>query len=66
MEPRIQYAKTKDGLRGASVRAISDCGCVVLTRCDFLGVVRNHVEVALSILPVLSRRLCECQEQPLP
>ena len=52
--------------RATSVRAAGDCECLVLTRWDFLGVVRNNIEVALAILPVLSRRLRNCEDQLLP
>jgi len=52
--------------RVASVRAVSDCECLLLVRWDFLALVRTSPEVALGILPVLSRRLRECEEQLLP
>ncbi len=52
--------------RATSVRAGSDSECLVLTRWDFLGEVRANIQVALAILPVLSRRLRECEEQLLP
>lgn len=53
-------------VRSASVRATSDCECCVLARWDFLGLVRTSPDVALAILPVLSRRLRECEDQLLP
>ena len=52
--------------RSATVRAVSECECVVLARWDLLAVIRTNPEVALAILPVLSRRLRECEEQLLP
>ena len=52
--------------RATSVRAGGDCECLVLTRWDFLGEVRANIQVALAILPVLSRRLRECENQLLP
>ena len=52
--------------RSASVRAVSDCECLVLARWDFLGVLKSSPDVALGILPVLSRRLRECEDQILP
>ncbi len=52
--------------RATSVRASSDCECLVLTRWDFLGEVRANIKVALAILPVLSRRLRDCENQLLP
>jgi len=52
--------------RSASVRAVSECECVVLARWDLLALIRTSPEVALGILPVLSRRLRDCEEQLLP
>ncbi len=52
--------------RATSVRAACDCECLVLTRWDFLGEVRANIQVALAMLPVLSRRLRECENQLLP
>ncbi len=52
--------------RSASVRAVSECECVVLARWDLLALIKTNPEVALAILPVLSRRLRECEEQLLP
>ena len=52
--------------RSASVRAVSECECVVLARWDLLALIRTSPEVALGILPVLSRRLRECEDQLLP
>lgn len=61
-----EMALLDDFPRSASVRATSDCECFVLVRWDFLALVRTSPEVALAILPVLSRRLRECEEQLLP
>jgi CRP-like cAMP-binding protein len=52
--------------RSASVRAVTECECVVLARWDLLALVRTSPEVALAILPVLSRRLRQCEDQLLP
>ena len=52
--------------RSASVRAVSECECVVLARWDLLALIKTSPEVALAILPVLSRRLRECEDQLLP
>jgi CRP-like cAMP-binding protein len=52
--------------RSASVRATSDCECLVLARWDFVGLIRTSPEVALAVLPVLSKRLRECEDQLLP
>jgi CRP/FNR family cyclic AMP-dependent transcriptional regulator len=52
--------------RSASVRAVDQCECLVLARWDLLALIRTSPEVALGILPVLSRRLRECEDQLLP
>jgi CRP/FNR family cyclic AMP-dependent transcriptional regulator len=52
--------------RSASVRAVSDCECLVLARWDFVGVLKSSPDIGLSILTVLSRRLRECEDQMLP
>ena len=52
--------------RAATVKATGACECLVLTRWDFLALVRTNPEVALAILPVLSQRLRECEDQLLP
>lgn len=49
--------------RSASVRAVTECECIVLARWDFLALLRGNPEVALPILPVLCRRLRECGDQ---
>ena len=48
--------------RSASVRALTDCECLVLVRWDFLGLIRANPQVALDVLPVLSRRLRELED----
>jgi CRP/FNR family cyclic AMP-dependent transcriptional regulator len=52
--------------RSASVRAVGECECVVLARWDLTALIRTSPEVALGILPVLSRRVRECEDQLLP
>ena len=52
--------------RVATVRATTDCECVSLIRWDFMALLRTTPEVALAILPVLSRRLRACEDQLLP
>ena len=55
-----------DGFRrSATVRAVSDCECLVLERSDFLPLVATRPEVALALLQVLSRRLREVEDQLL-
>ena len=52
--------------RSASVRALNDCECIVLVRWEFLGLIRSNPQVALDILPVLSRRLRALEDKLLP
>ncbi len=61
-----EMALLDDFPRAATVRATSDCECLVLARWDFVALVRTSPEVALAILPVLSQRLRECEDQLLP
>jgi CRP-like cAMP-binding protein len=51
--------------RGATVRATTDCECLVLIRWDFTALLKSNPDIALAILPVLSRRLRECEERLL-
>lgn len=43
--------------RNATVRALEDTECLVMTRWDFLAELKNHPEIAVAMLPVLVRRL---------
>ena len=43
--------------RVASVRATEDTECLAMTRWDFMAEIKNHPEIAVSMLPVLVRRL---------
>jgi len=43
--------------RVASVRATEDTECLAMTRWDFMAELKNHPEIAVSMLPVLVRRL---------
>ncbi len=52
--------------RAVSVRALSDCEVLLLTRWVFLAAVRSNIEVALAVLPVMSKRLRECEDLLLP
>jgi len=47
--------------RSASVVALEDTGCLVLSRWDFLAELRMHPHIAVQMLPVLSRRLRAAQ-----
>jgi CRP-like cAMP-binding protein len=48
-------------LRSASVRALEDIECLVLSRWDFLAELRTSPFIAVQMLPVLSRRLREIE-----
>lgn len=50
-------------LRGASVRALENIECLVLSRWDFLAELRSSPSIAVQMLPVLSRRLREVESQ---
>lgn len=52
--------------RSASVRALTECECIVLVRWDFLGLIRANPQVALEVLPVLSQRLRALEDKLLP
>lgn len=43
--------------RNATVRALEDTECLAMTRWDFMAEMKNHPEIAVSMLPVLVRRL---------
>ena len=43
--------------RSATVRAIEPTTCLGLTRWHFRGILESHPQIALKLLPVLSKRL---------
>lgn len=43
--------------RIATIRATEDTECLAMTRWDFMAEMKNHPEIAVSMLPVLVRRL---------
>lgn len=45
-----------DGPRTATVAAKTDVECLVLTRWDFIGLLKNDAEMAVSVLQELARR----------
>jgi len=49
--------------RSASVVAEEDTECLLLVRWDFRAELHLHPEIALHILPLLSRRLREAEER---
>jgi CRP/FNR family cyclic AMP-dependent transcriptional regulator len=50
-------------LRSATVRAVEDTECLVLSRWDFMAELRSSPYIAVQMLPVLSRRLRESDAQ---
>jgi len=51
-----ELALLDDGLRTASVVATEAAQCLVLTRWDFLGVLKKDVDMAIVILEELAKR----------
>jgi CRP-like cAMP-binding protein len=47
--------------RVATVRAAEDTDCLVLSRWDFVAELRTNPQVAVAMLPVLSKRLREVE-----
>jgi len=47
--------------RNATVRAVGDTECLAMTRWDFTAEMKNHPEIAVSMVPVLVRRLREVE-----
>ncbi|MDP2948756.1 MAG: Crp/Fnr family transcriptional regulator, partial [Chloroflexota bacterium] len=51
-------------LRSASIRAVEDTECLVMSRWDFLAELRGQPSMAVQMLPVLSRRLRQLEARP--
>jgi CRP-like cAMP-binding protein len=49
--------------RSATVRAVEDSECLAMTRWDFTAELKNRPQIAVSMLPVLVRRLRETDER---
>ena len=49
--------------RSATVRAIEPTTCLGLTRWHFRGILESHPQIALAILPVLTKRLRNAERQ---
>ena len=45
--------------RTATVRAMDDAECLVLSRWDFIAEVRSNPQIAVSMLPILAQRIRE-------
>lgn len=53
-----------DGMpRVATVKALEDTECLVLSRWDFVAEMRTNPDIAVGMLPVLSRRLREADDR---
>jgi CRP-like cAMP-binding protein len=58
-----EMALLDGGLRSATVRAIDDTECLVLSRWDFVAELRTSPHIAVAMLPILSRRLREANDR---
>ena len=57
-----EMALLDDFPRSSTVRALEPTTCVALTRWHFRGILESHPQIALAILPVLTRRLREAEK----
>ena len=51
------------GVRSATIRAVDDTDCLVLSRWDFVAELRTNPHIAVAMLPILSRRLREADDR---
>ncbi len=49
--------------RSVSVRAVEDTECLVMTRWDFTAELRASPSIALTMLPVMSKRIRDLEER---
>ncbi len=56
-----EMALLDGGPRVATVRALEATDCLVLSRWDFVAELRTNPQVAVGMLPILSRRLREVE-----
>lgn len=49
--------------RNATVKALDDTECLVLSRWDFVAELRTNPHIAVGMLPILSRRLREADDR---
>jgi CRP/FNR family transcriptional regulator, cyclic AMP receptor protein len=57
-----ELALLDEGLRTASVIAKSDVSCLILTRWDFKGLLKNEPEMAITMLEELAQRFRKALE----
>lgn len=58
-----EMALLDGGPRVATVKAVDDTTCLVLSRWDFVAELRTNPQMAVAMLPVLSKRLREVEAQ---
>lgn len=51
------------GPRAATVKALDDTTCLVLSRWDFVAELRTNPHIAVAMLPILSKRLREVEQK---
>lgn len=54
-----EMALLDGGPRTATVKAVEDTTCLVLSRWDFVAELRTNPQIAVGMLPILSKRLRE-------
>ncbi len=55
-----------DGMpRNATIKAVTDTECLVLSRWDFVAELRTNPHIAVAMLPILSKRLREANDRLL-
>ncbi|HZP57138.1 MAG TPA: cyclic nucleotide-binding domain-containing protein [Dehalococcoidia bacterium] len=52
-----EMALLDGGLRVATIRALEDTECLVLSRWDFVAELRTNPHIAVGMLPIISKRL---------
>jgi CRP-like cAMP-binding protein len=58
------YMALLDGMpRSATVKALTDTECLVLSRWDFVAELRTNPHIAVAMLPVLSKLLREADDR---
>ena len=58
-----EMALLDGGPRVATVKAMDDVECLVLSRWDFVAELRTNPHIAVGMLPILSRRLREADDR---
>ena len=58
-----EMALLDDQPRSATMTAIDDVTALVLPVWEFRGIIKNHPDIALKLLAVLSRRLRKAENQ---